>query len=346
MQSTFPVRAYFDPEIYRREFAMLVPGYPGFLCGTSAVERDGSYYVAPHTDDSLIIVNAGGEFQALTNTCRHRQSKLLTKAGCIHHCAIVCPVHKWKYDFRGKLLSAPGFDPRPNLDLMATTAIDTSGFLVNREDHARRIQAIGCDLSGHVQTSYARIDYDINWKEYIDVFMDNYHVTTYHPGLKTLVDIDAISWEFGEGYSVQRLGFNSRFYAHPGSPAFERYAKALGGRRFEHGAVWVVIYPNLIIELLQDFVLVSVVLPDGVRRCSLHVYCFVEASRRDDEELIRSFEDSMNEVEGEDGEILNNISRGRYSLYVAGLDDHGPYHEPTEVGMHNFHEYIRDTASS
>ena len=47
---------------------------------------------------------------------------------------------------------------------------------------------------------------DYNWKTFIEVYLEDYHVGPFHPGLGGFVTCDDLRWEFGEHHSVQTVG--------------------------------------------------------------------------------------------------------------------------------------------
>ncbi|MGK5512384.1 SRPBCC family protein, partial [Brevibacillus formosus] len=55
-----------------------------------------------------------------------------------------------------------------------------------------------------------------NWKTFIEVYLEDYHVGPFHPGLGNFVTCDDLQWEFSREYSVQTVGVAPGF-ARPGS---------------------------------------------------------------------------------------------------------------------------------
>lgn len=70
-----------------------------------------------------------------------------------------------------------------------------------------------------------------NWKTFIEVYLEDYHVGPFHPGLGNFVTCDDLRWEFGAEFSVQTVGVAPTF-GKPGSDvqAVARGAAALPGR--------------------------------------------------------------------------------------------------------------------
>lgn len=61
-----------------------------------------------------------------------------------------------------------------------------------------------------------------NWKTFIEVYLEDYHVAPFHPGLSGFVTCDDLAWQFGEHYSVQTVGVFNQL-AKPGSPAYQKW---------------------------------------------------------------------------------------------------------------------------
>jgi choline monooxygenase len=65
-----------------------------------------------------------------------------------------------------------------------------------------------------------------NWKTFIEVYLEDYHVGPFHPGLGSFVTCDDLRWEFGAEHSVQTVGVHNAL-AKAGSPAYRRWHEAL-----------------------------------------------------------------------------------------------------------------------
>ncbi len=67
-------------------------------------------------------------------------------------------------------------------------------------------------------------DYNFNWKTFIEVYLEDYHVGPFHPGLNKFVDCDELNWEFGQDYSVQTVGYKPS-YEKAGSAIYKNWQK-------------------------------------------------------------------------------------------------------------------------
>src|SRR5205085_6008879 len=125
------------------------------------------------------------------------------------------------------------------------------------------------DFSGYLLDRVESHDCAYNWKTFIEVYLEDYHVGPFHPGLGQFVTCDDLRWEFGDRYSVQTVGVNNRL-ARPGTKAYERWHQAVlayyGGEEPPHGAIWLTIYPNIMLEWYPHVLVISTLIPHSVDR--------------------------------------------------------------------------------
>ena len=62
------------------------------------------------------------------------------------------------------------------------------------------------DFSGYVLDRVHLHECDYNWKTFIEVYLEDYHVGPFHPGLGNFVTCDDLRWEIGPDHSVQTVG--------------------------------------------------------------------------------------------------------------------------------------------
>jgi choline monooxygenase len=109
---------------------------------------------------------------------------------------IVCPIHRWTYSSSGELLGAPHFKRDPCLSLSNYPLRQWNGLLF--EDNGRDItadlagMAVARDLSfdGYVLDHVELHECNYNWKTFIEVYLEDYHVGPFHPGLGNFVTCD------------------------------------------------------------------------------------------------------------------------------------------------------------
>ena len=204
-----PVAWYLDPDILDLEKRFLFDAGPGYVGHEIMVPNIGDYYVPEWMSNAKMLVRNHAGIELLSNVCRHRQSLLLKGRGNTRN--IVCPIHRWTYDLTGKLLGAPHFAENPCLNLGSARLQNWNGLLFGgKRNVARDLGQLGVlkdfDFSGHVLERVQVEKYACNWKTFIEVYLEDYHVEPYHPGLGNFVNTNELRWEFGEWYNVQTVG--------------------------------------------------------------------------------------------------------------------------------------------
>ncbi|MDO9220725.1 MAG: aromatic ring-hydroxylating dioxygenase subunit alpha, partial [Thiobacillus sp.] len=199
-----PVSWYFDPVVYALELEHLFKQGSGYVGHQLMVPEPGDYHALELFDGAKLLVNSGAETELLSNVCRHRQAIMLEGRGKLPSGNIVCPIHRWTYDSQGKLLGAPEFPGNPCMNLNRSGLQTWQGLLfagyrdVNA-DLAGMQAARELDFSGFMLDCVQVTDYACNWKTFIEVYLEDYHVGPAHPGLGHFVTCDDLKWEYGDG---------------------------------------------------------------------------------------------------------------------------------------------------
>jgi choline monooxygenase len=186
---------------------------------------------------------------------------------------------------------------------------------------------------------------DYNWKTFIEVYLEDYHVGPFHPGLGGFVSCDDLRWEFGVHHSVQTVGLQHAL-SRPGSATYRRWHDALlgytGGVLPAQGAIWLTLYPNIMLEWYPQVLVVSTLHPRGPRK-TLNVveFYYPEEVAAFERALVDAQQAAYLETCAEDDEIALRMDAGREALVARGDDEAGPYQSPMEDGMQHFHEWYR-----
>ena len=312
------------------------------------VPNVGDYYALAWRDNAQALVRNASGVELLSNICRHRQAIMLQGAAAAPN--IVCPLHRWTYDLKGELLGAPHFADKPCLKLERTPLTSWHGLLF---DGPRDVAA---DLAGIERGPglrflglHARPGRNprgrYNWKSFIEVYLEDYHVGPFHPGLGQFVTTDE------SALAVRRplLGADRRHQqraGQAGTKTYERWHKAVldyyRGELPKHGAIWVTIYPNIMLEWYAHVLIVSTLIPRGVDRTTNIVeFYYPEEIALFEREFVEAEQAAYLETAAEDDEIAERMDAGRRALYKLGRNEVGPYQSPMEDGMQHFHEFLR-----
>jgi choline monooxygenase len=345
-----PLRWFFDPNVLEVEQRVLFDQGPGYVGHELMVPNLGDYHVLENMDSAKMLVRNDNGVELLSNICRHRQAIMLPGRGSARN--IVCPLHRWTYQMDGQLLGAPHFPQNPCLHLNKTPLQNWNGLLfAGQRDIARDLATVPAfkeiDFSDYVLDRIEVDEYNFNWKTFIEVYQEDYHVVPFHPGLGQFVDCNDLQWKFGEWYSVQTVGINNALRK-PGSPVYEKWAEQVlrynNGELPRYGAIWLTYYPNIMIEWYPNTLVVSSIVPRGVDACTNIVeFYYPEDIALFERDYVEAEKQAYRETAVEDDIICLRMHQGRRALYKQGIEEVGPYQSPTEDGMLHFHEFLRRT---
>ena len=347
-QTQLPVAAYFDEARHRQEMAAFFGQGPGYVGHRLLVPEQGDYHAAAPVDDGQALVRHERGVELLSNVCRHRQALILRGRGNAGN--IVCPLHRWTYTLSGELLGAPQFADRPCLDLARTPLQDWRGLLFRGPRNvAADLAGLGLedeiDFDGYMLDRIEVHECDYNWKTFIEVYLEDYHVVPFHPGLGNFVSCEDLRWSFSERFSVQVVGVH-RELGQPGTPAYAKWHEQVlrfgEGKIPAHGAVWLTYYPNVMVERYPYSLIVSTLIPRGPGRTTNIVeFYYPEEIVLFERDFVAAAQAAYMETCVEDDEIALRIDAGRRALFERGEDQAGPYQHPMEDGMQHFHEFLR-----
>jgi len=325
----------------------LFPRAPGYVGHELMVPETGDYYTLPGRDNAQALVRSAEGVELLSNVCRHRQAIMLTGKGNAQN--IVCPIHRWTYDLKGELLGAPHFAEKPCVNLARTPMTNWNGLLFDGpRDVAADLRALttkDLDFSGHVLDHVELHACNYNWKTFIEVYLEDYHVGPFHPGLGRFVTCDNLRWEFADWASLQVVGVNNGL-AKPGTKAYQRWHKAVldfyRGETPPQGAIWLTYYPNVMVEWYPHVLVVSTLIPQAPDK-TLNVveFYYPEDIALFEREFVDAEQAAYIETAAEDDEIGERMEAGRRALWKRGRNEFGPYQSPMEDGMQQFHEFLR-----
>ncbi len=360
--SQLPVSSYFDEALFRREMEVIFQQGPRYVGHQLSVPHSGDFYALPQEGDGRALLRTPRGVELISNVCRHRQAVILKGRGSLQSSPasggnIVCPLHRWTYSGgasagkAGTLLGAPHFAQDPCLNLNNYPLQEWNGLLF--EANGRNIEAelagmgprADLDFTGMVLDRVEMHECNYNWKTFVEVYLEDYHVGPFHPGLGSFVACDDLRWEFKENYSVQTVGVANRL-GKAGSPVYERWQNALlqyrDGRQPKYGAIWLTYYPHIMVEWYPHVLTVSTLHPMGPQKTMNMVeFYYPEEITAFEREFVEAQQAAYMETCVEDDEIAGRMDAGRKALLRRGDNEVGPYQSPMEDGMQHFHEWYR-----
>ena len=265
--SGIPPACYADDALLNLEQrAVFRRGWVG-LGRTDRWSNSGDYSAIDVGGVPIIVVrNKQGDLKAFANTCRHRGSTLLEGSGQCKK--IKCPFHWWTYDLDGQLKvysrmeNAVNFKPADNSLVefplecrygmafvsFAENPPSIDAWLGNFDDYHAPWR-----LDDLVTTRVREFEVGCNWKTFIEVFNEYYHLPSVHP--------DSINWLYPEPDPVDQTegAYITQFGTTDGASALmsESQNQALPAGaglegRFRLGTRYTWIYPNLTFAASQD----------------------------------------------------------------------------------------------
>ena len=357
--SQLPVPSYFDAALFEREMRLIFESGPRYVGHSLAVPNPGDYFALPQEAGGRALVrNPHGQVELISNVCRHRQAVMLQGRGSLQqqgkgHAGgnIVCPLHRWTYSSGGQLLGAPHFKHDPCLNLNNYKLREWNGLLF--ADNGRDIAADLADMQVAPELSFEGYALDhvelhecnYNWKTFIEVYLEDYHVGPFHPGLGNFVTCDDLRWQFGDEYSVQTVGVAASF-GKPGSDVYKKWHEVLlkyrGGQLPSRCAIWLTYYPHIMVEWYPHVLTVSTLHPLGPdKTLNMVEFYYPEEIVAFEREFVEAQRAAYMETCIEDDEIAERMDAGRKALLLRGDNEVGPYQSPMEDGMQHFHEWYR-----
>ena len=350
-RAQLPVSSYFDEGLFRTERQLIFEPAPRYVGHALAVPDRGDFHTLLHEGEGRALVHTHAGIELVSNVCRHRQAIMLNGRGqALEH--IVCPLHRWTYDLHGGLVGAPLFDADPCLNLRNYPLQRWNGLLF--ENHAKRHVATDlAQLSTRAEFDFSGYTFDrahlhecaYNWKTFIEVYLEDYHVGPFHPGLGGFVSCEDLRWEYGRHHSLQTVGVHKALDK-AGSPVYRRWQQELlkfrGGEAPTRGAIWLTCYPTVMVEWYPHVLVVWTLFPQGPQRTlNLVEFFYPEEITAFERDFVDAQQAAYFETCAEDDEIALRMDAGRKALMDRGDDEAGPYQSPMEDGMQHFHEWYR-----
>ncbi len=362
-QSHLSVESYFDEAILAREKALIFNNSALYVGHEKLVPELGDWRSLAHENAGRVLVRGPQGVELLSNVCRHRQAVMLgfngsdAKGACSQHGNlrstggnIVCPVHRWTYSVQGTLIGAPQFPHTPQMNLQKFTLKNCHGLLFEgpREpatDLAPLFAQPEFEFSDYVLDHVEVHHCHYNWKTFIEVYLEDYHVGPFHPGLGQFVTCDDLTWEFSDWYSSQRVGVHHAL-SQPGTETYRRWHDHLlefrAGAAPDFGAIWVTYFPTHMIEIYPHVLVLSTLHPVSPQETvNIVEFYYPEEIVAFEREFVLAQRAAYLETAIEDDEIAERMDAGRKALMQRGVNETGPYQSPMEDGMLHFHAWYQ-----
>ena len=309
-----PVENYRSPERLQAEQRML-RRCPTPFCPSAALPEPGSFVAREAAGVPLVVVRGtDGKVRAFRNACRHRGMQVASGSGCVR--AFTCRYHGWTYNLEGRLrhipheAGFPGFDKETH-PLVPVTAVERMGLVFVTQD----APALEGDPLGGVDRliatdqrlfATAERDFDVNWKIFLESFIEGYHIKSTHPE-------SFLPYGFDNLNVIDLFGRNSRV-TYP-FKRIQKLARVPPAERRVEGLLTYVyhLFPNVLVTVLSRHTNVVVLEPLAVDRTRQFTYTLTNGGGDDPDALAEAKRDAEfvgNTGALEDRAVVEAIQRG------------------------------------
>lgn len=280
--SSLPPTCYSDEAFRKRETAAIFRHKWIGIGHAGRFGKSGDYEAITIADVPLIVLrDKDGKLRAFANSCRHRGARLLEGEGNCR--GIKCPFHCWSYKLDGTLVGVPhaeeieGFD-KSQYGLIEFRAAEASGlaFVCLDADAPELEDQLGDFAKLHapwpmdtlVPTRRRSFEVNCNWKVFLDVFDEYYHLPFVHPDtVNSLYNRpepgDDAQGEYATQYGVTEgtggLLEGQQDHALPSMPGLD--PAVANGVRY----TWV--FPNMAFAAGRDAIWIYEATPINARQC-------------------------------------------------------------------------------
>jgi len=279
-----PRAAYVDPAVFAWEKRHFFGG--GWLCvGRSDQLPDPGDQRAEDAGEGSVLLVRGddGALRAFANTCRHRGHELLPCGQTANNSrAIVCPYHGWAYTLRGGLRAAAGFRHQPGFvdadwglaELPVTewhglVFVDGSGTAGPLAAALSELEPVVAPYEPERLVVAGRHEYETtaNWKVLTENYHECYHCPVIHPELCKVSppksgENHTPAGPWVGGWMELRDGMDTMSLDGTSSGVMLR---GLDERRLRT-VEYINVFPNILISLHPDYVMVHRLTPLAVDR--------------------------------------------------------------------------------
>jgi len=188
---------YLSRDFMLKEKAHLWPRVWQVACREEQIPNSGDYIVYEIADESILVVNRQGRFEAFHNVCPHRGSQIME--GCGHAVNFRCKYHNWTFDLAGRNVAVQdrenwaGTLDGERIDLQGVKTGLWGGFVwINMDPDCESLEAYLDPIPDYLdpfefEKMRLRWAWELhipaNWKVALEAFMEGYHVAATHTQL-------------------------------------------------------------------------------------------------------------------------------------------------------------------
>ena len=328
---SLPFECYWEDSVFIQEQKLIFANQWLGLGRADRLELPGEYEVFELCGQTLLLIRDQDKILRLyANTCRHRGSKLLDGEGQCQ--AISCPFHGWTYALDGSLKFAKTMSENPNFDFSDYSLIEydlkeVQGFLfaflgnqptdLNTQlgDFSELHQP--WSLNELITTRREVFEVQCNWKAFLDVFNEYYHLNNVHP-----TSIDNL-YNMPEEADKVTGDYASQFGLTSGTGALLEAQQLNALPKIENldepwslGARYSWVFPNMTFAAGQEAIWVYEANPITSERCQVRQsICFPKNTTElpDFKEKSQAYYQRLDDALDEDITALENQQKGLHN---------------------------------
>ncbi|HZF14802.1 MAG TPA: SRPBCC family protein [Steroidobacteraceae bacterium] len=356
LRYTLPAWVYHSEEFHELERDKLFMPSWQIVCHVSELAKSGDYVAFEFFGQrGFVIRGEEGTLRAFHNVCSHRAHAVV--GGERGSCAkfLTCSYHGWTYhlDGRNRSVSAPDTFPKFDRAKFGLKPIELEvfmGFVYVRfrsgePSVADRMAPHAAELAHYRIEDMVPLDelwlhdVDIDWKNLVENYVEDYHFPMGHPGLSALME----SKYDREVYPAGTMRLSHRMRERPlKSWSAERYAKFLPVIEHLPGEMrrrWTYfgLFPNVFFDIYPEWLDFFQVIPAGAGRIRIRARSYGFKDDRREMRAARFLCARLNvRVQLEDEVLTGSVQRGLASgAYTQGiLSD-------KEIVLAGFQDWIR-----
>jgi phenylpropionate dioxygenase-like ring-hydroxylating dioxygenase large terminal subunit len=257
-----PVESYVSPERFAEEREVL-RRYPVPFCPSAALDKPGAFVAREAAGTPILAVRGlDGKARAFRNACRHRGTQLADGSGCER--SFVCRYHGWTYALDGSLRHVPHEYGFPGLDksergLVPVEAVEAGGLVFVTQDGPAPADARLAELPMMVPPDFRlvgsnEIEMPVNWKIFVEGFLEGYHIRSTHPETFFPVQFDNLN-------VIESFGRNNRL-AFPFRAIHKARAEQPSERSADGKLTFVYhLFPNAMVATFPGRIIVALLEP-------------------------------------------------------------------------------------
>ena len=358
LRYTLPAWVYQDEEFHELEKQhLLLPNWQ-IVCHVSEVPHPGDFVSFEFLGKrGFVVRDEKGTLHAFHNVCSHRAHAVVS--GERGHCNkfLTCMYHGWTYhlDGRNRSVSAPDTFPKFDRSKFGLKPIELEVFMgmvfvrfrSGEPSVAERMAEYRSELEHYRIEQMVPLDdvwtndLEIDWKNVVENYVEDYHFPIGHPGLSALMEPQYDRGVRPEG--TMRLSHRMRAEALRTSWSAVRYAAFLPviehlpedmRRRWTYFGL----FPNVYFDIYPEWLDYFHVIPTGPGRVRIRARSFGFPDDRREMRAARFLGARLNaRVQAEDEILMRSVQKG----LASGAYTQGVLSEK-EVVLAGFQDWIRE----